>query len=505
VGPSYTAHSGAIADEECINLFAETLESQGSQTASKAYGGASAQALRSYYGTPGLRLGMDPSAITTTRNRMRGIIAMSLSKLGFGGQAYGVLGDTVGELFPIVDSPFGYTVQFAAIPGTTVVDDGKPVSMACNGQQILIVSAGHAYCLNLLTAPTFTDVTSLLQGTPIKVEESDSYFIVTFDNTNEFQMSAPLDGLTWPGLQVNAVEVFPENIVSIITNHRELWVMGSQHIQPYQNTGSDNVFDVIPGTLIEKGCAATFAPCRLDNSIFWVDEDERGGRSAWRSNGYTPVRVSTYAVEADLATYSDISGMTTYAYQDGGHLFWVLYIPGSQWSWVYDVPEGLWHKRASWSNGQWGPHHSWNHVYAFGKHLVGDWASGNLYEMDLGLVDDNGAAIRRLRRAPTVSDEMQWIYHSELTVDIETGLGPQPPLTDGNGNPRAPQAMLRWSDDRGRTWSNEHVVDCGMAGQFKARAIWRRLGRSRYRVYELSVSDPIQWAILDAYLRTAGQ
>jgi hypothetical protein len=284
--------------------------------------------------------------------------------------------------------------------------------------------------------------------------------------------------------------------------------MGSQHIQPYQNTGSDNIFDVIPGTLIEKGCSATFVPCRLDNSVFWIDQDERGGRSCWRSQGYTPTRISTHAVETDLAkaTVAQIQGMTSYSYQDAGHLFWVLYMPGSQWSWVYDVQESLWHKRCSWSNGAWGPHHSWCHAYAFGKHFVGDWdvtgTQANLYDLSLDHLDDDGATIRRQRRAPTISDEMEWIYHSSLTVDFDTGQGPQPALTDGDGNPRAPQAILRWSDDRGKTWSSERIVDCGSAGEFKTRVIWHRLGRSRYRVYELTVSDPIPWVIVDAYLET---
>jgi hypothetical protein len=223
------------------------------------------------------------------------------------------------------------------------------------------------------------------------------------------------------------------------------------------------------------------------------------------------MRISTFAVETSLSSYPDISDLVSYSYQDGGHLFWVLYIPNTNCTWVYDVAESLWHKRAAWNPaaGTYGPHRSWNHSYAFGKHLVGDWGSANLYEMKLAydtgggvydFVTDNGMAIRRLRRSPTLVNEMAWIYHAELTVDFATGLGPQPPLLDGDGNPRPPQAMLRWSDDRGSTWSNEHIVGMGFAGEYNTRAIWRRLGRSRYRVYELSVSDPVPVCIVDAYL-----
>lgn len=353
----------------------------------------------------------------------------------------------------------------------------------------------------------FLDVTSQLAGTPIQTDYSDGYFVVIFQDKNKFQISAILDGTTWPELQVNAVSVFPENIVSIIVSHRELWVFGSQHIQPYQDTGSDEIFDVIPGALIDTGIASTFGRNLVDNTVFWISEDQRGARQAWRANGYTPLRISTHAVETALSSYSSdqISNLVSYSYQDGGHLFWVLYIPGTDCTWVYDVAENLWHKRAEWitESGTYGPHRSWNHSYAFGKHLVGDWESGNLYEMNLNFYDDNGATIRRLRQTPTIVNEMAWIYHAELMVDFATGLGPQPPLLDGDGNPRPPQAMLQWSNDRGSTWSNEHICGCGFAGEYNTRVIWRRLGRSRYRVYRLTVSDPIPWTIVDAYLRIA--
>ena len=339
----------------------------------------------------------------------------------------------------------------------------------------------------------------------MKVEFSDSYFILIFSDSNKFQMSQVLDGTTWPGTLVNEVEVFAENIVSIIANHREPWIFGSLRSQPYQDTGSLEVFDVIPGTLIEKGCAATFSPCRIDNSVFWIDQDERGALSAWRSNGYTPVRISNYAVETDFTTntLANIQAMTTYAYVEAGHIFWVLYIPNSKWSWCFDVVEGMWHKRASWNaqSGTFGPHLSWNHSYSFGMNLLGDWSSPNLYLLSMNNLQDNSTNIHRMRRSPTVLNEMDWIYHSQLVVDFDTGLGPQPPLTDGNGNPRPPQAVIRFSDNRGKTWSNEHVQGCGFAGQYQARAIWRRLGRSRYRVYELTLTDPIPWCVVDAYLK----
>jgi hypothetical protein len=481
-GPSYTTRSNILADEECINLYLETNQAQSVFQRPQLYGGQGVSAPKALFWTPGL------SVFSALPNGpVRGSIEIN-------GRAFAVGGPDLIELA----SDGTQTVR------GIIANDGLPVSIAKSNIQLLIVSAGRAYCYTLATN-VLTEVTSQLVGAPAQAVYSDGYFIVSFQNSNKFQISNLLDGTTWDALFVNAVSVFPDNIVALAVNHRELWVFGERHTQPYQDTGSAEIFDVIPSGLIEKGCAAAFSPCLLDNSVFWVDEDDRGARMAWRSNAYTPQRVSTPAVEADLATYADVSGMTTYAYQDGGHLCWEIYIPGAQWSWVYDVSEGAWHKRAEWVKNAWKPHYSQNYVYAFGKHLVGDWNTGNLYEMNVANMTDNGLPIRRYRRAPTIINEGARLFHAELTFYMRTGLGPQPPLTDGAGNPRPPQCMLRWSDDSGQTWSNEYWHNCGFAGQYSTRVIYRRLGQSRYRVYEWSATDPIPWAISDAFLRLGGQ
>ena len=51
---------------------------------------------------------------------------------------------------------------------------------------------------------------------------------------------------------------------------------------------------------VEAGAAATFGRSLVDNTVFWISEDERGARQAWRANGYNPLRISTHAVEVAL-------------------------------------------------------------------------------------------------------------------------------------------------------------------------------------------------------------
>lgn len=102
--------------------------------------------------------------------------------------------------------------------------------------------------------------------------------------------------------------------------------------------------------------------------------------------------------------------------------------------------------------------------------------------------------IRRLRQAPHISGESRWTVHNRLQLDMEVGVG----VATGLGED--PQVMLRWSDDFGKTWSNEHWVSAGRLGEFKRRAIWRRLGRARQRTYQVSMSDPVKWCLIEAYL-----
>lgn len=103
-------------------------------------------------------------------------------------------------------------------------------------------------------------------------------------------------------------------------------------------------------------------------------------------------------------------------------------------------------------------------------------------------------ALRRLRRTPYITAEKHWIFHHCLRLDMEMGVG----LATGQGSD--PQVMLRYSDDGGHTWSNEKWRSAGKLGEYKRRAVWNALGRSRQRIYELVISDPVKTVIIAADL-----
>jgi hypothetical protein len=470
---SYKSQSPNAAADRCVNWYCETNEDPNGKSP------------MSLYPSPGLTIfsaGADPS--------LRG-------EVEFNGRMFGVGGI---NFYEILSS--GARNNYG-----TVSNDGSIVSFATGPNQILLASAGVLYVLTLSTNELSTVDPTTYVGPVSQVCYIDGFFVALFKNSGEFQVSSPDDATTWSELDVSIVSVFGDNVVGMIAAYRQIIFFGPKKSVAYADVGAPiTPFAVVPGGFIEQGAASTFAISLLDNSVFWMGQDERGRGIAWRANGYTPVRISTFATEFAWQQYATVSDAISYTYQDQGHTFWHVYFPSANKSWRYDAATTLWHEVEFWndSTGKSTAHRSQCHCFAFGKHLVGDWASGNIYAMSISSYQDFGNPIRRIRQAPHISTEQKYIYHAFLQVDMETGLQPMingapVQLYDGLGHKRSPQAFLSWSDDGGHVFGNEYSRDCGQVGQYKKRVYWTRMGRSRDRVYRLTCSDPYPYRIIDSY------
>jgi Neuraminidase (sialidase) len=129
--------------------------------------------------------------------------------------------------------------------------------------------------------------------------------------------------------------------------------------------------------------------------------------------------------------------------------------------------------------------------------VVGDYANGNIYELSASTYTENGTAIRREADSAPVHASGVRSYMSEVFVDLEAGVG----LALGQGSD--PILMLSWSDDGGRTWSNERHLKIGKIGEYGTQALTTRLGSFRQRSIRIAVSDPIN-AIITGFYGTIG-
>jgi len=407
--------------------------------------------------------------------------------------------------------------------GTTnnnIVDDGLPATMVAGGtagggypSQLLIASGGNLTVFSL-TSNSFQALTT--PPTQILMVEFLDGFFIALSLGNIWSVSNPEDATTWPGVAVAEVSVFSDELLALIASNRLLWVFGAKRAVAYYNSGAPLFpFDVVSGGFMEVGLLAQYSPARVatqnGTTVLWLGGDERGAATVYAANGLIPARVSDSALEYWLSrnVITDAVGM---ARQEDGQNLYDLWFPTANVHWTLDVDLGWWHRRSSLVDGLPSAHLGRCHTYNFGMHLVGDRNSGNVYSLSTQYPYENTAPglftpIVRTRIGPTISNEGGQLTSAinEFQVDFEVGLGPQPPLTDGVGNPREPLAMFSYSEDFGKTWTPERQVPCGKAGEFNRVAIDRRLGSWRSWTPKVTVSDPIPWKIVDAYVNGTQQ
>jgi hypothetical protein len=343
----------------------------------------------------------------------------------------------------------------------SVSNDALPSTMAASPQQLLIASGGIAYIFNL-NANTLTPILGATFSGPVnQVGICDGFFLASIKNSKEFYVSGALDATDWNTNGAAIVSVFPDNIVSMTVVHREIFFTSDTKSVWYYDSGAPLFpFDVVQGSDMDQGCAATSSPTLLDNTVFWLSSDERGHGKFFRANGYVPQRVSTHAIETAIQSYTRLDDTVCFAYQEQGHDFLVAYFPTQSVTWVLDVTTGMWHQRGYFDtqSGRFKAAHYQCHTFNFGKHLVGDWASANVYQMQVptqnqdgswSFATDNGNLIHRLRRAPHISNEQKRQSHSRLQIYLETGLAPVPPLT----GEMPPTSSIIMQDPTGNVWT----------------------------------------------------
>jgi len=431
----------------------------------------------------------------------------------------------------------GTTIIGAGIPANTIIKSlgtgtGGIGTYILSGTS-LTVSSETIYAQQFSILPS-TD--GAFQGGGI-VDVNDNYFIYSRPGSQQFAVSDILSPIT-QALSFGSKFTSPDNLVSLIASNGQLYLLGEKSSEVWQDQGTFPLaYQRIPGSATQQGIIAPFSVARCANSFAYVSQNIRGQNQVVYMNGYTPQRISTHAVENSLLDQYTADAIA-YTYQLEGHEVYVVSFPTIDITWAYDFTTQLWHKWL-WvdSNNVYHRHRS-NCAAVFQDIVVvGDWQNGNLYQLDQSTYTDNGGEVRRLRRAPHLVTDLQRQYFDELQIQFQPGVGnggfsrdrnrylgsPYTiPLNDpliigvqdidvlgnaGQINPNDtlynPQAMLRWSNDGGSTWSKEYWQDIGQQGKYKHRAIWRRLGMSRDKVFEVVVTDPVKAVVVSANLKAS--
>jgi hypothetical protein len=414
-----------------------------------------------------------------------------------------------------------YEVNASGVITTWGTLNGQPLTpcqMCANQGQILILSNGDLYVFTLATNVFAAVNMAQFNGPVSQIDFCDGYGLATIQNSNTFQQSNLEDFTTWGGLDIATISLFPDNITSFKVNsgpRQPTFFSGKKSVAYYNQGSGFPVFVPVPSGEFANGAGAAFATVEADNTLFWLDLNEQGGWVARRLNGTIGQRVSTNAQELKWQKLADPSLAVGFVYQEYGHLFWEIYFPGAVTSDVFDISSNEWHERGRWLNrtGVYEPEHAMCHVYAFGKHLVGDWATGTIFWQSMDFNTDDGNAIRWFRRFPTIAKEKDWLYFDEFVADAQTGVIPtdqdialwtavygSAPLVGGNGQARDPEMILRWSNNNGQTVGNDHALSMRAVGNYGKIIRKRMLGRGRNRAFEMFGTDPVPYLFADCYV-----
>ncbi len=365
-----------------------------------------------------------------------------------------------------------------------------------NPTQIMIIDGTYGYIYNKATN-ALTQITDPDFPQPVSLTFQDGYFIVVKADSAQFHISGINDGTSWGATDFTTVESSPDNLVAVKSDSSNLWLFGTKSTEVYRNTGNATFpFQVIDGASIETGCAAADTVQEIGDAIYWLGTDENGDSIVWRSAGYNATRVSTQAIEKKIAESTNFRESYAWVYHERGHAFYMLQVKSLKTTICLDISTNAFHERVyrNTTTGAEEQHRGSCHIFFKQKHLVGDRETNQIYEMSLDYYDDNGDPMIKKRVSPHYDEERQLITHAQFELDMEIGVG----LQSGQGSD--PQIMMRYSDDGGNTWSDELWRDMGKVGKYRTRVKWNKLGRSRDRVYEVSVSDPVFVQINEAYL-----
>lgn len=492
LGGAYEAQSIIANAQRCINLYPEINQKD-------------APVPVTHYPTPGKR------QLASGFGLGRGLFTAS------DGTAYGVSGESL----------FWFGLDGAPQVLGTISNLPTPVRWVDNSIELLVLDGTEdgAWVINIATkAFSRKENFGATLGAYL-----DTFTIVNVIGTKNFSVSEP-NSYIFPG-DIGSKTATPDPLAGVVTVHRELWNIGTKSTEIWTTVADvDFPFQIIPGAFVEYGCGAPYSIATADISVFWLAQNEEGQGMVLRGKGYEALRISTHAIENMLQSYSTLSDVQAYTYQENGHIFYVMNFPSADQTWAYDESTGAWHQRA------WMDQDGYLHrdrlcsiITANGKRFGQDWETGAIYEVSVSIATDSGSPILRLRSFPHLptmqgSDgahialEGKRIKYHKFMADMVVGTEEEtsvtfPPAPDSEslllhspdnllltdpdgfgilldtavpGGVPGPKVMLRWSNTRGASWEGTLVRSLGSAGQYNTQPSWQRTGMARDRIWELS-------------------
>ena len=457
---AYTAKSVIASAQRCVNLYMEKNPQDSTFPTT-------------HYPTPGLVL-----LTTSPQKSWRSLY------LANNGVLFGVCGNAL------------YTISAGWVLtqiGTLSTNAGL-VSMVDNGTTLMIVDGNNSGYTVALASNAFATIADSAFYGGATIQFADGFFILPKPLSLEFYISLNFQAV-FDATDFASKTGYADKLVTLVVTKRYIYLLGTVTSEVWYNQGGTQFpYSRMPGAFIQHGCVAPASAAQVDGQAYWLSQSPQGNCIVVRSQNYDAARISTHALENELQSYPSVADAQAFTMQVEGHFWYVLTLPSANKTWVYDLSTEQWNEWL-WTdaNGDLNRHRSNCYAFAFGHGLVGDWENGNLYRIDSTVMTDNGGPVSRIRGFPhIVDDDGGRIMYRELIADFQVG--------EGDGHKDTP-VSLRWSDTKGKTWSNPIEANLGLEGDYLRSVQFQRLGMARDRVFELSWSTPARTALNGAFLQ----
>jgi len=359
------------------------------------------------------------------------------------------------------------------------------------GSQIIVVNgSGIVYVYD---GTNVTQVTDINIGSPKGVAVLNNQAIYDAGVGQGWDVSDVGKPGVINGLNNASAEISADDLQIPYSYSETLYLFGTETTELWWNSGQGNPpFDRIQGAALRIGCGAIYSVAETPDYIFMFGSDKQvhtltGGTTA------VDTVISTPAMAKEFEGYAVTEDAVGWTMQLEGQWFYVITFPIQNITWVYHVG-GEWFQ---WGIGNAGRHRADDYEYVYDKHLVADYTTGNLYELDAETYTDDGQTIIRTRDTAPIHGGLfqadgKEFEISQFTIFLEAGVG----LLEGQGS--NPSLMVSISKDGGKTFGTERFVKVGQLNETRQSATMKNLGRFRECVFRIRCSDPIYWAIYNA-------
>lgn len=303
----------------------------------------------------------------------------------------------------------------------------------------------------------------------------DGYFIVNVPNTKTFRICALNDGTRWDELDVATKTGSTDNIGAIANVGGNLWLFGDTNsTEIWGDSGNaDFPFARISGSTLNVGIDAPWSVAVMwDGSVFGLTSSSMGTGVIAQANGSSGGRVSDHSVENAIRKYARTNDAIASTYLENGHSFYRIDFPTANKTWEYDKTTGVWAELGiatlgdevyAADLGRYYVHVEWPNQTRM--HLVADYTTGKIWQVDPDFLDDDGIEIQVMRISPHVNTYLEYQNCREFALDCELGTL-DPNLKGADGKPLIPTVQMSYSDDGGNTWSDPRAASLGRTGEY---------------------------------------